>query len=1204
MNDIVSPLQSLSYTNKDFTAIYEELLDLTKQLTSQWDPSISNESDPGVILLKLNALIADKCNYAIDKSVLECFPLSVTQEANARQLFEQLGYYMHWYKAAETEVFIKWIGESSSTNITIPKFTMVTNNDADVIYTLLGPASPVLSTQYNISDQTLSCLGNEGITFKAIQGVAVNYEINGETLITTAHLDMNNRLYFPTTDIAENGIFIRNASEENYMSWVKKDNLLVENLGNTFYSFGITRDGASCYVEFPEDVETLFKEGIYITYVRTNGEYGNVTAQYLSKFYNFNTVIQGDSVISIDDKNVLVVNYRSGINGQNTQDINDAYKGYKRTVGTFNTLVTLRDYINYINNSGLVSNGFVCDRRNDIQTTYKIISSINEVDQTITQVEPDQGVNAFTLKLYLLTYVDVVGLENYTITFKLLDNQAQNTVKEYIYDSQTINHEFLDLLDPTPTEAHICLFKNKCPINCTIITQSALTDAQTTELRLNVVNALYKEFNSKQLSFGDSFPYDLVYQTILNADNRIKNVSLDNLDYITYAVYQNSNKKLTYTNVNGTYKWLDDNWKEENPSKYGLYPRNAIEGAQLSLPTVFEEVNISDLSDVVFSATNNDQLSIEVDDVAFTDYVGLEHCYEDQIFSCVGVANTYGWVLDNQVVDITDYGIMLTGTPVENDVIHITFERNLTNGVITGSSGLNLNLNQTTFKTKMGQTTSGSLDFTYLLVSTNPQWVIDGIPVNLDTYGIYVAGNADAGDMIKVRLSYAHQFRNDVYVKSVLAGITQFFIKDETFDYKLNNKFRNQVNNIEKLWSNVDISFNVNSVDDVYNNIYKLKPNEALQFYAPNMIEKDRYSNFVKFEYHIEQNVTKDADYQLGLNEYIIFYWKDSEDDVYKYHSYGNGTIIHPSFSLDAFTTYTNIADNPNYFLLSFTEVSEGNYAYAEKSSAEYGDMSQACNRAVTDMRAGEKILSNTKSISIKEINQFVIDTSSNYGLYWILNTNENGKYTLFTEGQTTRILNTDEMFIFTNPTYTSYTVLGAGTELVRNEIGTIWEVTATDATSIVQEGLNALRDLWFVIPTNATLLVTENIFTTIGNQSEIKIDTPNEGSSVNTYTCTAYPMSGSTLQIEYLDASVWCTTPYAGLGLTTLNYNGESWSISQDGETYTVVPENVGLTINDTVLVEGDSIEINEYLEYTLSFDHTTCDITVPTGEGIYHQR
>ena len=88
-------ISNISYTNKDFQTIYTELLDLVKKLTSKWDPSMSNESDPGVILLKLNALIADKNNYNIDKNVLECFPLSVTQEGNARKLYDSLGYNMH-----------------------------------------------------------------------------------------------------------------------------------------------------------------------------------------------------------------------------------------------------------------------------------------------------------------------------------------------------------------------------------------------------------------------------------------------------------------------------------------------------------------------------------------------------------------------------------------------------------------------------------------------------------------------------------------------------------------------------------------------------------------------------------------------------------------------------------------------------------------------------------------------------------------------------------------------------------------------------------------------------------------------------------------------------------------------------------------------------------------------------------------------------
>lgn len=71
-------ISNKSYTNKDFNTIYPELLDLVTKLTNKWDPTTSNESDPGVVLLKLWSILADKNNYNIDKNILETFPLSVT----------------------------------------------------------------------------------------------------------------------------------------------------------------------------------------------------------------------------------------------------------------------------------------------------------------------------------------------------------------------------------------------------------------------------------------------------------------------------------------------------------------------------------------------------------------------------------------------------------------------------------------------------------------------------------------------------------------------------------------------------------------------------------------------------------------------------------------------------------------------------------------------------------------------------------------------------------------------------------------------------------------------------------------------------------------------------------------------------------------------------------------------------------------------
>ena len=90
-------LNSLSYTNRDFQKIFPEQLDLVKGLTYKWTPAESNESDPGILLLKENAIIADKNNYQIDKNIMELSPATVTQIDNARQLFDQLGYRMNWW---------------------------------------------------------------------------------------------------------------------------------------------------------------------------------------------------------------------------------------------------------------------------------------------------------------------------------------------------------------------------------------------------------------------------------------------------------------------------------------------------------------------------------------------------------------------------------------------------------------------------------------------------------------------------------------------------------------------------------------------------------------------------------------------------------------------------------------------------------------------------------------------------------------------------------------------------------------------------------------------------------------------------------------------------------------------------------------------------------------------------------------------------
>ena len=179
---------------------------------------LSNESDPGVVLVKLSSLIADKCNYNIDKNILETFPLSVTQNGNARQLYDQLGYYMDWYESASVPVLISWIGETtdSSASYTIPKFTAITDAESSHVYSLIG-AEGVDGVV--VSDTILPADGNV-MTVIAMEGTPVQYQFENETVITAQMVDpISRRLYFPHSYVSQNGVFVKNTDQENYASW-------------------------------------------------------------------------------------------------------------------------------------------------------------------------------------------------------------------------------------------------------------------------------------------------------------------------------------------------------------------------------------------------------------------------------------------------------------------------------------------------------------------------------------------------------------------------------------------------------------------------------------------------------------------------------------------------------------------------------------------------------------------------------------------------------------------------------------------------------------------------------------------------------------------------------------------------------------------------------------------------------------------------
>lgn len=549
-------LTQISPTKRDFYQIWTELLDVSKKLSERWDPTSTNETDPGIVLLKVLTACTDKLNYNIDKSVLELFMPSVTQEDSMRKLCDLLGYNMKYYQSATTDVTISYKGnllndDSKIYTFTVPKFTQIKNSSSDISYTTLKPCSFTVGK----SQDTAIITANK---VPCIEGSYQVCSTNDGELITIDHIDDNYRFYLPEAAIAENGIFVSNLTDDNYSDyWTKVDNLNTVLPGKTAWKFGFDSYRQMPYIQFPEDIATLIGDGLKIEYIRTSGISGNVSARTLSKVALTKEIEAeakpsgGGNTVKISADDLIAVNTQATTNGANPETINAAYNNYKKIIGTFDTLVTCRDYMNKIynlyneeTNVPIVSNVIVSDIRDDINRAH-VLCSFNEygityIDKANTKastktgnsaeagtktetVTEEKAINNFELLLY--PFKTIYGVNNsgeYINSFKIDKTVVDPLIKPGIEESKTISHEL-----KTPENSEIACIKNYLKLNARITTTYKVNSIEEASILKNIYTNIYKNFNMRQMDFGEDIPYDLILSCIEEADERIKNVSLD-----------------------------------------------------------------------------------------------------------------------------------------------------------------------------------------------------------------------------------------------------------------------------------------------------------------------------------------------------------------------------------------------------------------------------------------------------------------------------------------------------------------------------------------------------------------------------------------------------------------------------------------------------------------------------------------------------
>jgi hypothetical protein len=556
---------SLSPTKKDFVQIWNELLEIAGKLSERWDPTSTNESDPGIVILKALTGIADKLNYNIDKNILEAFMPTAAQEDSMRKLCDMLGYNVKYYRSAETTVTVKYYNNDPSEDETtainggllIPKFTVITNSDKDVSYFTTNQVDAFISSTTPL------------IKLPCMEGQIVKCEsISDNNVITVSQISENRRFYLPEAQIAENGIFIYNVFSSGDVladgtPWERVDNLNIQARGSRVFKFGYDSYEGRPYIELPGDYSELMNDGLFIYYARTSGANGNISHKTLTQM-ELPSTWEGVAAESFSVENPF-----PATSGANIETIQQAYNNFKKTVGTFETLVTCRDYMNKIyslvneeTSKPLVSNVLVTDIRNDLNRSITICSCNDAgifykeaplktvVEKTFKEkgtnnqfvVEYEEpAINHFDLVFYpFKSYSQIKGnvrdiQDVYDSSFKY-DPKSFINVKNAIesLNVKTIAHNIL-----SPRENDIVCINNYFRLNAIIGTNAKITTEEGTILIETIKIALANAFNLRELDFSEEIPFESLMDVIKAADPRINVVSLNEPAlYTTFSVFE------------------------------------------------------------------------------------------------------------------------------------------------------------------------------------------------------------------------------------------------------------------------------------------------------------------------------------------------------------------------------------------------------------------------------------------------------------------------------------------------------------------------------------------------------------------------------------------------------------------------------------------------------------------------------------------
>ena len=426
----------VKYTSRDYESLMNDFWDMVPKMTELWKPEA--DADPGVVLGKWLASVADMLGVNLDWFANELFAPSVSQRKNAEKIFSLIGYELGWYTAARTEV--TFTNNTDDTNIkldfgfngsnfcTLNAYTDITNQSRVITYNILPLTNTygaketrsrraVKTENLNVFADTdeVTLAPGESVTRVAIEGELRSYSVSVDKVKENNYI-----INLPSQHIDTTAIWIKAKTSQNADNFLETQWIQCASAAEfiqpeprfavTYDSYSNAQIQISSYLNQLENYENNY---LTVYWFDCTGIIGCVGKDVLTNFLSAKYPEQSedtDSSYTISNlSNTVELPHTHAVTGKSPETAKEAYFNSRNFINTFDSLVTLPDFNRFLNREPGVDCGLVIDCQKALEINQAIHDDENLTDSQkkkmyITNYDFPQGDP-------LVNWVEVLGLD-------------------------------------------------------------------------------------------------------------------------------------------------------------------------------------------------------------------------------------------------------------------------------------------------------------------------------------------------------------------------------------------------------------------------------------------------------------------------------------------------------------------------------------------------------------------------------------------------------------------------------------------------------------------------------------------------------------------------------------------------------------------------------------------------------------------------